>query len=81
MGKAGLGGRSSAYKLGDAELEFKRCGDIMKAPDRAPWALHRHGLVFCHLQCHAVAQEATAKAFLRLPHLRLPVGTVSAPPV
>jgi hypothetical protein len=61
---------------------MERCGDITKALDRAPWApdLHRRGLIVCHLQCHAVAQEATAKSFLRLPHLRLPVGTVSAPP-
>ena len=38
MGKAELGGRSSAYKLGEAERELERCGDITKAPDRAPWA-------------------------------------------
>ena len=38
MGKAELVGRSSAYKLGEAELEVERCGDMTKAPDRAPWA-------------------------------------------
>ena len=32
MGKAELVGRSSAYKLGEAELELERCGDITKAP-------------------------------------------------
>ena len=28
MGKAELGGRSSAYKLVEAERELERCGDI-----------------------------------------------------
>jgi hypothetical protein len=84
MGKAGLGGRSSVYKLGEAELEFNgtlRRHNLGSESGPSPVGyLHRHGLIFCNVQCHAVAQEAAAKAFLRLPHLRLPVGTGSAPP-
>ncbi len=38
MGKAELGGRSSAHKLGEAELELERSGGITKAPGRALWA-------------------------------------------
>ena len=70
MGKAKLGGRSSAYKLGEAELEFNgtlRRHNEGSGPSPVGY-LHRHRLIFCHLQCHAVAWEATAKAFLLLPH-------------
>ena len=72
MDKAELGGRSSAYKLGEAELELERRGGITKAPDRAPWAtLHRPAwadILSHNLQCHAAAHEATVNAFLLLPH-------------
>ncbi len=66
MGKAELGGRSSAYKLGEAELEFNgtlRRHNLGSGPSPVGY-LDRHGLIFCHVHCHAGAQEATGKAFL-----------------
>jgi hypothetical protein len=57
MGKAELGGRSSAYKLGEAEREFNgalRRHDEGSGPSPVGF-LDRHGLIFSHLQRHAVA--------------------------
>ena len=66
MCKAEVGGRSSAYKLGETEREFNgtpRQHTEGSGPSPVGF-LYRHGLIFCHLQCHAGAQEATVKAFL-----------------
>ena len=70
MCKAEVGDRSSAYKLGETEPEFN--GTLRRHTEGSGPSpvgyLHRHGLIFCHLQCHAAAWEATVKAFLLLPH-------------
>jgi hypothetical protein len=54
MCKAEVGGRSSAYKLGEAELEFNgalRRHTEGSGPSPVGY-LHRHVLIFCHVQCN-----------------------------
>ena len=57
MCKAEVGDRSSAYKLGETEPEFN--GTLRRHTEGSGPSpvgyLHRHGLIFCHVQCHAVA--------------------------